>query len=82
MAMMVSGEQVQASSSNDSDGDGEEPTCPLCCDEMDVYDRHFRPCACGYQICGFCYHHRAPPIHPSPHLRSPLICVSLMVLTQ
>ena len=31
--------------------------CPLCLEEMDVTDRNFRPCKCGYQICLFCYRH-------------------------
>lgn len=26
-------------------------------EEMDVTDRNFRPCKCGYQICLFCYRH-------------------------
>ena len=30
--------------------------CPICTDEMDVTDRHFRPCKCGYQVCSFCWH--------------------------
>ena len=33
------------------------PGCPLCLEEMDVTDRNFRPCKCGYQICLFCYRH-------------------------
>ena len=24
-------------------------------EDMDVTDRNFRPCKCGYQICLFCY---------------------------
>jgi len=31
--------------------------CPLCMEDMDVTDRNFRPCKCGYQICLFCYRH-------------------------
>lgn len=31
--------------------------CPLCMEELDVTDRNFRPCKCGYQICLFCYRH-------------------------
>ena len=26
-------------------------------EDMDVTDRNFRPCKCGYQICLFCYRH-------------------------
>lgn len=28
---------------------------PLCVEEMDLSDRNFKPCPCGYQICQFCY---------------------------
>lgn len=36
--------------------DDEEETCPLCVEELDLSDRGFRPCPCGYQVCQFCYH--------------------------
>lgn len=26
-------------------------------EDMDVTDKNFRPCKCGYQICLFCYRH-------------------------
>ncbi|KAG7662515.1 NOT4 [[Candida] subhashii] len=35
--------------------DGEEEYCPLCVEEMDISDKNFKPCPCGYQICQFCY---------------------------
>ena len=28
---------------------------PLCVEEMDISDKNFKPCPCGYQICQFCY---------------------------
>lgn len=28
----------------------EEQICPLCLEEMDATDKHFRPCSCGYQV--------------------------------
>jgi len=31
--------------------------CPICVEDMDVTDKNFRPCKCGYQICLFCYRH-------------------------
>jgi len=31
------------------DGD-EEYECPLCLEEMDLADRQFKPCICGYQV--------------------------------
>ncbi|VEU21253.1 DEKNAAC102168 [Brettanomyces naardenensis] len=37
-----------------SDDDDSE-VCPLCVEPMDVTDRSFKPCPCGYQICQFCY---------------------------
>ncbi|QDS72176.1 hypothetical protein FKW77_004707 [Venturia effusa] len=37
------------------DEDEEEEVCPLCVEEFDLGDKHFRPCPCGYQICQFCY---------------------------
>ncbi|KAI8867571.1 hypothetical protein GQ42DRAFT_149439, partial [Ramicandelaber brevisporus] len=36
--------------------DSDDWDCPLCMEEMDMGDRGFRPCECGYQICSFCYH--------------------------
>jgi CCR4-NOT transcription complex subunit 4 len=38
----------------DSDSD-EDDACPLCLDQLDLTDRHFKPCRCGYQICRFCW---------------------------
>ena len=35
--------------------EGEEEYCPLCIEEMDISDKNFKPCPCGYQICQFCY---------------------------
>lgn len=35
--------------------DEEVEYCPLCVEEMDISDKNFRPCPCGYQICQFCY---------------------------
>lgn len=39
---------------NDYLSDDEE-LCPLCIEELDLSDRNFKPCPCGYQICQFCY---------------------------
>jgi len=35
----------------------EELLCPLCMEEIDIADRNFKPCSCGYQICRFCWNH-------------------------
>lgn len=36
---------------NDQIVDDEEPdTCPLCIEELDLSDRGFKPCPCGYQV--------------------------------
>lgn len=41
---------------NDSfSSDDEEEQCPLCIEDMDVTDKSFKPCPCGFQICQFCY---------------------------
>ncbi|KAI8580645.1 hypothetical protein K450DRAFT_236589 [Umbelopsis ramanniana AG] len=37
--------------------DVDDYDCPLCMEELDLSDRNFRPCPCGYQICRFCWHH-------------------------
>lgn len=38
-------------SRNDQVIDDDEPdTCPLCIEELDLSDRNFRPCPCGYQV--------------------------------
>ncbi|KAI1880711.1 hypothetical protein JX265_000951 [Neoarthrinium moseri] len=39
----------------DSFIDEEDDTCPLCIEELDIQDRNFYPCPCGYQVCQFCY---------------------------
>lgn len=35
--------------------DEEEEYCPLCIEALDISDKNFFPCPCGYQICQFCY---------------------------
>ncbi|KAI8799448.1 RING/Ubox like zinc-binding domain-containing protein [Cladochytrium replicatum] len=35
--------------------DDEDMECPLCMEEIDVTDKYFKPCPCGYQICRFCW---------------------------
>ncbi|OBA25452.1 hypothetical protein HANVADRAFT_53921 [Hanseniaspora valbyensis NRRL Y-1626] len=35
--------------------DEEDEYCPLCIEALDLSDKHFKPCPCGYQICSFCY---------------------------
>ncbi|GAB5587345.1 transcriptional repressor proteinral negative regulator of transcription subunit 4 [Umbelopsis nana] len=37
--------------------DDEDQECPLCMEELDIGDRNFKPCPCGYQVCRFCWHH-------------------------
>jgi hypothetical protein len=34
----------------DSDGGKEENLCPVCMEELDITDQHFKPCDCGYQV--------------------------------
>lgn len=33
-----------------------EELCPLCLEELDITDKNFKPCTCGYQICLWCFH--------------------------
>jgi len=40
-----------------SDDRDEDIACPLCLEELDITDRHFKPCQCGYQMCRFCWNH-------------------------
>ena len=40
---------------SDNPDDIDDNLCPLCTEEMDITDRSFRPCKCGYQICLWCY---------------------------
>lgn len=28
----------------------EDTSCPICTEELDITDIHFKPCACGYQV--------------------------------
>jgi hypothetical protein len=30
--------------------DEDETTCPLCVEEMDLSDKNFLPCPCGYRV--------------------------------
>lgn len=41
--------------SDDSNYDSEESLCPLCLDELDITDKSFKPCTCGYQVCRTMY---------------------------
>lgn len=36
-----------------SDDEDDFNTCPLCEEEMDLSDRNFLPCPCGYRVCDF-----------------------------
>eukprot|EP01114_Cavostelium_apophysatum_P013545 TRINITY_DN3302_c0_g1_i2.p1 TRINITY_DN3302_c0_g1~~TRINITY_DN3302_c0_g1_i2.p1 ORF type:complete len:1166 (-),score=378.20 TRINITY_DN3302_c0_g1_i2:30-3527(-) len=38
------------------DSDDEDSLCPLCMEELDITDKNFEPCPCGYQMCRFCWH--------------------------
>lgn len=40
-----------------SDDIGAGETCPLCVEEMDLSDKNFLPCPCGYRVCMWCWHH-------------------------
>lgn len=38
----------------------EDLDCPLCMEELDIADRNFRPCTCGYQVKFLCSSIRIP----------------------
>eukprot|EP00833_Pecoramyces_ruminatium_P000136 jgi/Orpsp1_1/1174168/evm.model.c7180000049144.1 len=44
-------------SSYSSSDEEDNLECPLCMEEIDLADKYFKPCICGYQICRFCWHH-------------------------
>ena len=37
--------------------DDDDDICPLCCEELDISDKNFIPCKCGYRVCMWCWHH-------------------------
>ena len=64
---MEDGGWPQHGGGSDGEDDEEEgDICPLCCNDLDATDKHFRPCKCGYQICAWCWHQRACP-ECTPH---------------
>ncbi|KAA8540884.1 hypothetical protein F0562_024978 [Nyssa sinensis] len=30
-------------------------SCPICCEDLDLTDSNFFPCACGFRLCLFCH---------------------------
>ena len=30
--------------------ENDEDVCPLCCEELDLSDKNFLPCPCGYRV--------------------------------
>ncbi|CAM9208177.1 unnamed protein product, partial [Discosporangium mesarthrocarpum] len=34
----------------------DEDVCPLCCEPLDLADKNFIPCPCGYRVCMWCWH--------------------------
>jgi len=56
----------------DDDSSDEEGVCPLCMEEMDTTDQTFLPCACGYQMCLYCFNHVKENLNGQcPACRSP-----------
>ncbi len=52
--------------------DADEILCPLCCEELDLSDKNFLPCPCGYQVCMWCWHHIKDELNGlCPACRSP-----------
>jgi hypothetical protein len=48
-------DSVCSSSKMDSEvmEDTEDNLCPLCLEELDITDKNFKPCQCGYQVIFF-----------------------------
>lgn len=42
--------------SQGSDSSEEDTECPVCCNDLDVTDKHMRYCECGFRPCLWCYH--------------------------
>lgn len=49
---------------DDYSSEDEEDVCPLCIEEMDISDRSFKPCPCGFQVCQFCYNKIRQSLEP------------------
>jgi len=50
----------------------DEPECPLCLERLDLTERNFKPCKCGYQVCSFCWHHITEQLNAKcPACRAP-----------
>lgn len=32
-----------------------QPSCPICCEDLDLTDSSFLPCSCGFRLCLFCH---------------------------
>ncbi|KAJ3124882.1 transcriptional repressor general negative regulator of transcription subunit 4 [Nowakowskiella sp. JEL0407] len=48
---------VDISDTASHSSEDEDMECPLCMEEIDITDKYFKPCPCGYQICRFCWNH-------------------------
>lgn len=38
-----------------SDDEEDETVCPLCAEELDLSDKNFLPCPCGYRVCTYVF---------------------------
>lgn len=57
---------IMASRQDQVIDDDEPDTCPLCIEELDLSDRGFRPCPCGYQVCDNRSRQFLLPLHANP----------------
>lgn len=54
------------------ESNADEPECPLCLERLDLTERNFKPCKCGYQVCSFCWHHITEQLNAKcPACRAP-----------
>jgi len=44
---------------DDDENYNDDSLCPLCLEELDLTDKNFRPCTCGYQVIYFILAHFA-----------------------
>lgn len=64
----VKNELTKADSKNDSLSDTEEESfCPLCVEEIDLVDKNFLPCPCGYRVSSLYYNCKCSSLRPSEH---------------
>lgn len=47
---------AQQSKRKPSAMDGDDDICPICMDVLELTDKSFNPCPCGFRLCVWCFH--------------------------